>query len=74
MQRQINHYNIIVEQVLKFHLKETPSLPITFLVEGSISVIRMMPPKESTEKGGPKKTGKEAQSRYNEKGNNLTAK
>lgn len=49
MQRQINHYNITAEQVLKFHLKEMPSLPITFPVEGSISVVRMMPPKESRE-------------------------
>ena len=50
MQRQINHYNIIEEQVLKFYLKEMSSLPITFPVEGYISVFRMMPPKERAQR------------------------
>lgn len=69
MQRQINHYNIIEEQVLKFHLKEMSSLSITFPVEGYISVIRMMPPKErAPRRVGPKRQGRKLKADIMKKG------
>lgn len=74
MQRQMKHYNIIAEQMLKFHLEEMSSLHITFPVEGYIGVIRMMPPRQRAKRRLGLKIGKEARGRYNEKGNNLTAK
>ena len=69
MQRQINHYNIIEEQVLKFYLKEMSSLPITFPVEGYISVFRMMPPKERAQRRvGQKRQGRKLKADIMKKG------
>ena len=68
MPRQINHYNITEEQVLKFHLKGMSSLPITFPVEGYISVVRMMPPKKAHRRVGQKRQGRKLNADIMKKG------
>lgn len=39
-----------------------------FLVEGFISLVRMMPPRQRARRGAGQKMEKEAQVKYNEKG------
>lgn len=50
------------------------SLPVLFPVAGYMGLVRMMPPRQRARRRVGRKMAKEAQAKYHEKGNNLTAK
>lgn len=73
-QKQTRHYNITEKQRLNFHSEEMSSLPVLFPVAGYMGLVRMMPPRQRAWRRVGRKMAKEAQAKYHEKGNNLTAK